>query len=136
MTSLLHLAPFAALLAVLSVVLSILVVRQRYRHQLPLGVAEDSAMQRAVRAHANFHEYTPFALLMVALVAILGGPGLLVTGLGGLLVLSRVSHAYSVLVAESKYRTFRWRMAGMIGTFTTLVLSGGFLLWQWARFSL
>lgn len=131
LSSLIHLAPFAALLAFMCVGLALNVVRFRYKHQLPLGVHEDHDMVRAVRAHANFTEYAPFGLAMIALVALVGGSSLLVTALGALLVIARVSHAYSILIAEARNKTFRWRMLGMICTFGVLLASAAFLLWQW-----
>ncbi len=130
MSSLIHLAPFAALLALLCMGLSINVVRYRWKHKLLLGVHEDKDMVRAVRAHANFTENTPMALLLVALVALLGGSGPLVIVLGALLTIGRISHAYSILIAESRYQTFRWRSVGMISTYAVMLVAALFLLWQ------
>lgn len=136
LSSLIHLAPFAALLAFISVGLTLLVVRMRHRHKLALGINNDEAMTRAVRAHGNFHEHAPFTLLLVALVALLGGASLLVTVLGALLVIGRISHAYSILIAEPRHATFRWRMFGMMCGISVLLVSGIFLLWQWLIFAL
>ena len=133
LSGLIHLAPFAALLGLLCVGLSVNVVRFRWKHRLLLGVHEDKDMVRAVRAHGNFTEYAPLGLLLLALVALVGGSGPLVTVLGALLTIGRLSHAYSILVAESRYKTFRWRSVGMIGTFGAILAAAIFLLWQWLK---
>lgn len=130
-----HLAPFAALLAFMYVGLAAHVIRYRYRHRLALGIADDDAMLRAVRAHANFHEYAPFGLLMVTLVTLVGGSSVLVVVLGATLVIGRVAHAYSILVAEPRTQTHRWRMLGMLCSFLVLLVSAVFLLWQWLQVS-
>lgn len=131
LSSLIHLAPFAAILALAYVALSIHVVRYRYKHRLALGVAEDEGMQRAVRAHAQVAEYVPFSLLMIALYALCGGSALWVTVLGAALTIGRLAHMYSLLVAEPRTGRFRWRMFGMILTFTVLVAAAILLLLQW-----
>lgn len=135
MSSLIHLAPFAALLALIYLFLSASVVRMRFRYRIALGVHAADEMQRAVRAHANFGEYVPFTLLLLALVALLGGGAPLLMVLGGLLVLARLSHAYSLLVAEPRTGRFRWRSAGMIANLLIILVCALFLLWQWARIS-
>jgi len=55
---------YAALLALLFVLLSIRTIRTRHSRGVALGHGDDPAMLRAMRVHANFAEYVPLALLL------------------------------------------------------------------------
>ncbi|MEH8130210.1 MAPEG family protein [Aeromonas veronii] len=50
---------YAALLALLFVLLSIRTIRTRHSRKVALGHGDDPAMLRAMRVHANFAEYDP-----------------------------------------------------------------------------
>jgi uncharacterized protein len=65
----LRIVPFyASLLAAHYIFLSLRVVRMRRSNRVALGDANNLELQRAIRVHANFAEYVPFALLLVAFV--------------------------------------------------------------------
>ncbi len=57
---------YAALLALLFVLLSIRTIRTRHSRKVALGHGDDPAMLRAMRVHANFAEYVPLALLLIS----------------------------------------------------------------------
>ena len=59
---------YASLLALLFVYLSIRTIRARRGLRIGLGHAENPAMLRAMRVHANFAEYVPIALLLISFV--------------------------------------------------------------------
>nr|WP_323893986.1 MAPEG family protein [Aeromonas allosaccharophila] len=59
---------YAALLALLFVLLSIRTIRTRHSRRVALGHGDDPAMLRAMRVHANFAEYVPLALLLIYFV--------------------------------------------------------------------
>ena len=59
---------YAALLALLFVLLSIRTIRTRHSRKVALGHGDDPAMLRAMRVHANFAEYVPLALLLIYFV--------------------------------------------------------------------
>ena len=65
---------YAALLALLYLALSGLVIRQRLRHGVPIGLGEAEGLLRASRAHGNFAEYVPFALVLILLLEQGGAP--------------------------------------------------------------
>ena len=111
-------ALYAAVLAVFYVVLTIRVIKQRYRAKAALGDGGDEQLQRAIRVHGNFAEFVPFALLLIAMAEINGSPFWSIHALGGLLVLSRLSHAYGITHGMEK---LRFRQAGVIGTFIVLL---------------
>lgn len=116
---------YASLLAILFVYLSFQTIKVRGRLKIAVGDGGNSEMIRAMRVHANFAEYVPFAVLMIALVELQGGNALLIHGLGILLVCARASHAYGVSQINEN---FRFRIFGMISTFITLIVTAGYLL--------
>lgn len=118
---------YAALLALLFVFLSIRTIRLRRRLQIAIGHREDERMLRAMRVHANFAEYAPFALLLIAFVELGAAPQLLVHALASLLVLGRLSHAWGVSQLKEDYR---FRVAGMAMTFTSILLAAAWLLYH------
>ena len=54
---------YAGILVVIFFVLSMRVINNRVRAQVNLLDGRDEALTRAMRAHGNFAEYVPFALL-------------------------------------------------------------------------
>jgi uncharacterized membrane protein YecN with MAPEG domain len=118
---------YAALLALVFVGLSALVIRQRGRAKVAIGSGGDALLERAMRVHANFAEYVPFAVLLLALMELQGAPAALLHGLGLLLLVGRLSHAYGV---SQESENFRFRVSGMMATFTTFVVAALYLLWR------
>lgn len=111
-------APYAAVLAVFYIVLTLRVIKQRYRAKASLGDGGDEMLQRAIRVHGNFAEFVPFALLLIAMAEINGAPFWAIHALGSLLVLARLSHAYGISHGLEK---LRFSQAGVIGTFIVLI---------------
>ena len=111
-------APYAAVLAVFYVVLTIRVIRLRYRSRTSLGDGGDETLRRAIRVHGNFAEFVPFALLLISMAEINGTPFWAIHALGSLLVLARLSHAYGITQGLEK---LKFRQAGVIGTFIVLI---------------
>ena len=134
--ALLHLAPYAALLTFIYIVMSFRIARLRIHHRLSIGVAEDDTMQRAVRAQANFGEYVPLALLLLTMCCLLHAAPLFIDIQGIVLVLARLTHIYSITVFEPKRRRHVLRPYAMVGTQFVLFSAAAFLLWQWLRFVL
>lgn len=84
---------YAGLLGLLYLVLSIRVVVLRRRHGVGLGSGGERELQRAIRAHANFAEYVPIAVLLIWLLdAGTAAPAWLVHLLGLALVVGRALH--------------------------------------------
>lgn len=78
--------------------LSLLVVRQRVRAKVGLGVGQEShgALARAVRVHANQVEHAPMAFIMLALLELQGSPTWLIHALGIVFTLARLGHAFGL----------------------------------------
>jgi uncharacterized protein len=117
---------YAALLAIMFVVLSIRTIRQRRKLKIGLGDAGNKDMQRAMRVHANFAEYVPLCLLLIYLVEQSGVYAWFVHMLCIVLLAGRLSHAYGVNQVKEN---FRFRVAGMSSTFAVLLTCAVHLLW-------
>lgn len=115
---------YAALLAFVFVGLSIHTIKQRRRYQVALGDGEKPELMRAMRAHANFAEYVPLALVLVWMAEAVAYPVWVVHALGLALLVGRLSHAYGITQTNEN---FRFRVFGMALTFSVL-LSAGILL--------
>lgn len=103
---------YAALLALIYLALAARVVRLRRAAGVSLGSGGNSDLERRIRAHGNFAEYVPFALLLLAFVELQGHSPALINGLCALLVAARAAHAYGVSTGA-----LRWRVLGVTATF-------------------
>lgn len=87
---------YAALTGLLCVLLSALVIRQRFRRRVSIGDGGDAEMSRISRVFGNFAEYAALVLVLLALLEICGGSRVLVHALGIAFVASRVAHAFGL----------------------------------------
>jgi uncharacterized protein len=108
---------YAALLAALYIFLSVRVIRMRVSSRIGLGNGSNPRLQRAIRAHANFYEYVPLALILAVFVEMQHSALALVHALGLSLLVGRIIHGYAV---SQEKEDVRLRVAGMILTFVTL----------------
>ena len=111
---------YAALLAVLFLFLSVRVIGWRRERRVEFGHGEDIELLRRMRVHANFDEYVPFTLLLMALAESMAPPHLLLHLAGLLLVAGRLLHAYGVSQSPA---VMRYRIWGMWLTFIALGLA-------------
>lgn len=116
---------YAALLALLFIVLSIRTIRLRQRLRVAIGDGAQPLLQRAMRVHANFAEYVPIALLLIYFIEVETQPQWLVHALGIALLVGRMSHAYGVSQVHEK---LQFRMTGMLLTFGVIILAAARLL--------
>jgi uncharacterized membrane protein YecN with MAPEG domain len=116
---------YAALLALFYVYLSARTIGVRRKAKISIGDGGDEEMMRAMRMHANFSEYAPIALILLAFIDLQSGPIWLLHSLGVLFVIARLSHAYGI---SSVQAPGKFRVAGMAGTFTTIAISALWLL--------
>jgi uncharacterized membrane protein YecN with MAPEG domain len=116
---------YAALLALLFVVLSVRTLRLRGRLRVALGDGGRPELQRAMRVHANFAEYAPLGLLLIAMLELQGAPGWQLHALGVLLLFGRAVHAVGVSRAREK---LAFRVTGMAATLAVLIAASIALL--------
>jgi uncharacterized membrane protein YecN with MAPEG domain len=110
-------ALYAGFLAILFILLAIRVIRERRGAKVAVGDGGNALLLRRMRVHANFAEYVPFALLLMALAeSLLAWPWLIhLQGLS--LIAGRVSHAYGV---SRTPENFNFRVFGMAVTLTVI----------------
>jgi uncharacterized membrane protein YecN with MAPEG domain len=118
---------YAAGLALVFVGLSIRTIRLRRRARVAIGDGGDRRLARATRAHANFAEYVPLALLLVYFVEAPGAPRPAIHALCMMLLAGRLAHAWGV---SQEPEDFRFRVAGMALTFSVLGLAALALLYR------
>lgn len=116
---------YAAILALLYVVLAVLVIRQRFKHRVGLGTGKEPQLLQTVRMHGNFAEYVPFLLILVALLELQQAEQWQLHLVAGLTLAGRVLHAIGLWRSSG---TSVPRFLGMISTFTALIAGAVFLL--------
>lgn len=116
---------YAAILALIYVVLAVLVIRQRFKHRVGLGTGKEPQLLQTIRMHGNFSEYVPFLLILVALLELQQAQLWQLHLVAGLTLGGRVLHAVGLWRSSG---TSVPRFLGMISTFTALILAAVFLL--------
>ncbi len=119
-------ALYAGLLAPLFVILSLRVIVYRRRNKIAYGHKDYPPFQAMIRAHANFSEYAPFILLLMALAELNGTSGLALHLTGLVLLIGRWMHGLGMAFQP---KVFRWRVWGMMLTFAALALAAFLCLW-------
>ncbi|MBI1244930.1 MAG: glutathione metabolism protein [Alphaproteobacteria bacterium] len=109
----LYSVPFAALYFVLSV----RAIGARRAGRKAIGPIGEAALDRRLRVHGNFAEYVPFVLLLLAFAELRGAPAAGLHVACVILLAARLAHAWGV---SQTAENFRFRVAGMGGTFTAL----------------
>ena len=107
---------YAGVLTLLFLALSFRVIGARRSQRISLGDGNNETMLRRMRAHGNFAEYVPLALVLMVLLELQKQPVWVVHMVGVLLLAGRLFHAVGVSTA-----TANARVAGMILTFTALI---------------
>lgn len=92
-------APYAAVLGLLAAFLTIRVIVYRVKTGVDYGDGGEAMLAQAIRAHANFSEHTPIALLVIVLAELIGSPVMAIHGLAAVLVIARLASAYGLSAA-------------------------------------
>lgn len=121
---------YAAVLALMSVVLALRVIGARRTFRIAIGGGGHAPLERAIRVHANFSEYVPLALIVLAFAEIQGWPRWSVHALCAALLAGRILHAFGVSRTDEN---LAFRQAGMAATFTVLGCGALLLLYGAAR---
>ena len=108
----------AALLGLILIKLSFAVINLRRENKVSLGSGGNDALERAIRAQANFTEYVPTGLILIACLEVNGAPWWLVLIPGLTLIVGRVFHALGI---NHTPPNFSKRVLGMKFTFHTLI---------------
>lgn len=115
---------YAALVGLLLIPMTIRVGLRRDHVKVFFLHGDDDALLRLIRSHANFLEYVPLGLILIALVEINGASTGFLHGLAGTLLISRIMH-YVTLNTNPIAVT---RQISMLGTIAVFLVSAGWLL--------
>ncbi|WP_024868265.1 MAPEG family protein [Pseudoxanthomonas suwonensis] len=116
----------ASLHLLLFLYLSLRVMLQRRSRRIGIGAGGDLELERRIRVHANFAEYVPLGLLVLALLELSGTRAEVLWTFGLALLGARLMHAAG-LGGSSGYSAGRAGGAAL----TMLVLAGMGLLGLW-----
>lgn len=109
----LHITLLAAgIAAFINIWLSFRCGRMRVLTKIMHGHGGDEALMRRMRAHSNFTEYTPLALVLIFVLELTGHSGWLLGVGAGLFMVGRILHAFGL----DKDEPGMARMIGMICT--------------------
>jgi hypothetical protein len=103
----------AAVCAVINIWLGWRVGQVRLSEKVSVGDGGNMRVIARMRAHANFVEYTPFALILMALLELAKGAQPWIWGYGAALVLARIAHGLGMDT---------WKPGRTIGTLLTLLV--------------
>ncbi len=118
---------YAALLAIVYLVLNGMVGFARSKTTIVLGDGGDPGLIVASRRHMNFVENVPLALILIALIEASGGSSTLVHVLGGSLLVGRLIHPFGINLVSAK----TWQRGAGIGlTLLVILIAALTLLWQ------
>ena len=109
---------YAALTALVCVVLSALVIRQRIGKRISIGDGGDPDLSRAARVFGNFAEYAALVVVLLALAEMLGTPRTWLHIYGTVFVVGRIAHAVGL---SYTLRPNLGRLTGVSATLAVLI---------------
>lgn len=116
---------YAGLLAILLMVLGVLVTRARSANKVDLGDGGKMEVLQSMRAHGNFAEYVPLAVVVIGLLEAGGQSAWVLHALGGGLLVSRLAHAQGLMSSPG---LTPGRLVGASLTWIVLFAGGGLLV--------
>lgn len=125
------LIPFVvAALGLMFIWLSIGVIRLRRKESIAIGDAGSENLKRAIRAQANFVEYSSIFLILLFFSESYELPSWLLASSAALFLLGRILHAYSITVFELKTKSYKMRQAAILTSFACIGLLSIFLIYS------
>lgn len=112
----------AAVLALMCLFLAARVSRTRLKNRISLGDQGNAELLVCIRTHANFVEFVPITLILMALIEATGGSDTVLWGVSGVFILARLAH----IIGMPRPAPNIFRAGGAAGTYTVM---GGLALW-------
>ena len=119
-------ALYVGLFGLLLIVLSMRVSLVRRAARVSLGDGDNEILKRRIRAHGNFVEFVPIALLLLALAEHTGMGTLFIHIFGIILLLGRIAHAYGI---SQEREPFTFRMVGTLATLGVIAILSLYCIW-------
>jgi len=98
------------------------IARSRYSEQVVLGAGDSETLERKSRVYGNFVEVVPTAILLMLIAELGGAPLWVIHWMGGLMIVSRLSHAKGLMTPPG-YGVYR--MAGMLLAIAVFLIGAG-----------
>ena len=108
---------YAGLLALVFLALSVRTIAVRRAARVPVGDGGNKLLLRRMRAHGNFAEYVPIALILLALAEAGGAHHLILHAVGLALLVGRSVHGFNIAREDE---AIPLRVLGMSLTFTAI----------------
>ena len=102
------------------------IARLRIGKRVSLGDGGDDVLNRHVRAHGNFIECVPMAVILMVIAELSGSPLWCIHGLGVMMLVSRGLHFFGLTTGKG-YGVLR--ASGVMLTFAVYVLGGVLCVW-------
>jgi uncharacterized protein len=118
---------YVGLACLMIVALALVVSLRRNKFRVGLGDGNQITLLQAIRAHANFAEYVPLALLAIVMLEATGHSRYLIHALGVALIVGRLCHAAGLLSAAGQTIG---RRIGTSLTWAVLIVAGILLILQ------
>jgi len=109
---------YAGLCGLLLITLYIRVSQRRLATKIGVGCGSDEILEQRIRAHGNFIESVPIALILLFLVEQTGADPLYIHAFGIILVLARLGHAQGMSTTLGRSAG---RFYGAIGTLLVIL---------------
>jgi uncharacterized membrane protein YecN with MAPEG domain len=108
----------AAILGLIFFRLSLNAIKYRRQYKVSLGSGGHDDLERAIRAQANFAEYVPISLILMACLELNAAPWWLVAASGVALIVGRLFHAKGIKELPPNFQN---RVLGMKFTLFNLI---------------
>jgi uncharacterized membrane protein YecN with MAPEG domain len=108
----------ASLLSIIFIIISIKTIKLRHQYKISLGASGHEDLERLIRAHGNFAEYTPISLILMLCAEANKANWIILFILALLFILGRAFHAYAFIFNKHH---FKFRVRGMVLTFSVLI---------------
>ena len=120
---------YGAILALIYAVLSLWVIAGRGQFGVLHGDGGQDRMIRRIRSHANFAEYVPLILLLVAFLEAGGAAGAAtVRALLLILVVARLMHPVGMMAPVGSVQQYVFRGTSVVATLSALIAAAVLLL--------
>ena len=117
---------YAALNALIMLVLGMLVVRARVKTRTEIGDGADPALLGPLRAHANNTEYVPMGIILLLMLLGLQANIWIIHAVGGTLTLGRLLHGVGL---SRNVGASMPRLLGMVLTWLSFIIAIAVTLW-------
>jgi uncharacterized membrane protein YecN with MAPEG domain len=120
---------FTIIFIIFYLILTIITINVRKSSKVAYGDDNNKKLIKAIRAHANFFEFTVFFIISSFILEILDANQIYVLFVNIVFLLGRISHAYSMLKEKILFRVI-----GMMATLNIYALNCIYLLYLYVQY--